>query len=123
MIEGRIKDVIVRGGDKISPGELESHLLTHPAVARVAVVGVPDEYHGERVCAFVVPDGEPPALNDLRQALQARGLADYKLPDRVEIIDALPLTGLGKVDKKRLAAGGVTPRPAASAQPLQGERR
>ncbi len=104
VIEGRIKDVIVRGGDKISASEVEGHLLTHPAVSRAAVIGVPDEYLGERICAFVVCDGEPPSLLDLKQALQERGLADYKLPDRLELIEAFPLTGLGKVDKKVLAA-------------------
>ncbi|MCY0935128.1 (2,3-dihydroxybenzoyl)adenylate synthase [Streptomyces sp. H34-S4] len=104
VIAGRIKDVIVRGGDKVSAGEVEGHLLTHPAVARAAVIGVPDEYLGERICAFVVADGEPPSLLDLKQALQGRGLAEYKLPDRLELIDAFPLTGLGKVDKKVLAA-------------------
>ncbi|MEV6669042.1 AMP-binding protein [Streptomyces sp. NPDC051162] len=123
VIEGRIKDVIVRGGDKISAGEVESHLLTHPAVARVAVVGIPDDYLGERVCAYVVADGAPPALNDLRQALQDHGLADYKLPDRLEVIDALPVTGLGKVDKKRLAARGRTPEPTPSTEEPRGARR
>lgn len=108
VIEGRIKDVIVRGGDKVSAGEVEGHLLTHPAVARAAVIGVPDEYLGERICAFVVADGQPPSLRDLKEALQIRGLAEYKLPDRLELVDAFPLTGLGKVDKKVLAAGLVT---------------
>ncbi|MEV4196301.1 (2,3-dihydroxybenzoyl)adenylate synthase, partial [Streptomyces toxytricini] len=119
VIEGRIKDVIVRGGDKVSAGEVEGHLLEHPAVARAAVVGMPDEWLGERICAFVVPDGEPPTLAGLKQALQLRGLADYKLPDRLELVDAFPLTGLGKVDKKTLAAGlaAAAHRPlAASAQ-------
>lgn len=108
VIEGRIKDVIVRGGDKVSAGEVEGHLLTHPAVARAAVIGVPDEYLGERICAFVVADGQPPSLRDLKEALQVRGLAEYKLPDRLELVDAFPLTGLGKVDKKVLAAGLAT---------------
>ncbi|MEU3771859.1 AMP-binding protein [Streptomyces sp. NPDC032472] len=105
VIEGRIKDVIVRGGDKISAPEVEAHLLTHPAVSRAAVIGVPDEYLGERICAFVVAEGEPPSLPGLKQALQERGLADYKLPDRLELVEEFPLTGLGKVDKKALAAG------------------
>ncbi|MEU6862310.1 AMP-binding protein [Streptomyces sp. NPDC046876] len=105
VIEGRIKDVIVRGGDKISAPEVEAHLLTHPAVSRAAVIGVPDEYLGERICAFVVADGEPPSLPGLKQALQEQGLADYKLPDRLELVEEFPLTGLGKVDKKALAAG------------------
>lgn len=103
VIEGRLKDVIVRGGDKVSAAEVEGHLLSHPAVDRVAVAPVPDPYLGERICAYVRPVGEPPTLVELRRALHARGIADYKLPDRLEIVDDLPLTGLGKVDKKALA--------------------
>lgn len=103
VVEGRIKEVIIRGGNKISAGEVEGHLLTHPAVERVAVVPIPDPYLGERICAYVRPNGEPPILPELRLHLQARGIADYKLPDRLEIVADLPLTGLGKVDKKVLA--------------------
>jgi 2,3-dihydroxybenzoate-AMP ligase len=103
VIEGRIKDVIIRGGNKISAAEVEEHLLAHPEVDRVAVVGVPDPYLGELVCAVVRPAGDPPSLGDLRQALHSRGLADYKLPDLLEIAADLPLTGIGKVDKTLLA--------------------
>lgn len=110
VIEGRIKDVVIRGGDKISAAEVEGHLLSHPGVLRAAVVGVPDEFLGERTCAYLVTAGEPPTLHDLKQALQQRGLADYKLPDRVEAIDALPLTPLGKVDKKALTLLAARPR-------------
>lgn len=105
VIEGRLKDVVVRGGDKISAPEVESHLLAHPGVAQVAVVGLPDEMLGEQICAFVVPRGEPPTLTELKHALHERGLAEFKLPDRVEFVAALPLTGLGKIDKKALVAG------------------
>jgi 2,3-dihydroxybenzoate-AMP ligase len=103
VIVGRLKDVIIRGGHKISAAEIEGHLLTHPAVDRVAVVAVPDHYLGERICAYVRPaDGAQPTLLALRDALHARGLADYKLPDRLELVADLKLTGLGKVDKKFL---------------------
>ncbi|MDV9169081.1 AMP-binding protein [Streptomyces sp. W16] len=105
VIEGRLKDVIIRGGDKVSAGEVEGHLLTHPEVDRAAVVPVPDEFLGERICAYVVPAaGGAPSLTGLRRALHERGIADHKLPDRLEIVDTFPLTGLGKVDKKVLAA-------------------
>ncbi|AWL41139.1 MULTISPECIES: (2,3-dihydroxybenzoyl)adenylate synthase [unclassified Streptomyces] len=104
VIEGRIKDVINRGGDKVSAPEVEEHLLAHPAVAEAAVVPVPDPFLGERIGAYVVPDGPPPALRELKEALHADGLADYKLPDWLAIVEALPLTGLGKVDKKTLTA-------------------
>lgn len=103
VIEGRIKDVIIRGGTKISAPEVEGLLLSHPSVARVAVVPIPDPYLGERICAYVQPAGEPPTLQDLRDALRERDIAEFKLPDRLEIVDALPLTGLGKIDKKLLA--------------------
>jgi 2,3-dihydroxybenzoate-AMP ligase len=105
VIEGRLKDMINRGGDKVSAAEVEGHLLAHPRVAQVAVVPAPDSVLGERICAFVVSNaGEPPTLPQLKASLIDRGLAGYKLPDRLELLDALPLTGLGKVDKKVLAA-------------------
>lgn len=108
VVEGRLKEVIIRGGNKISAGEVEGHLLTHPAVDQVAVVPIRDHYLGERICAYVQPSGEPPTLPELRLHLQARGIADYKLPDRLEIVAALPLTGLGKVDKKVLSDRAAT---------------
>ncbi|MFD7432255.1 (2,3-dihydroxybenzoyl)adenylate synthase [Streptomyces sp. NPDC059818] len=104
VIEGRIKDVIIRGGDKVSAAEVEGHLLALSSVARAAVVPYPDEYLGERTCAFLVPVDRPPVLAEIKAALEQRGLAAYKLPDRVEIVAELPLTGLGKTDKKVLAA-------------------
>ncbi|OIJ86707.1 hypothetical protein BIV24_25980 [Streptomyces colonosanans] len=115
VIEGRIKDMINRGGDKVSAGEVEEHLLAHPSVAEVAVVPVPDPFLGERVGAFVVPDGPPPVLGELKEALHGDGLADYKLPEWLAIVDKLPLTGLGKVDKKALAAGAAARIQAADA--------
>jgi 2,3-dihydroxybenzoate-AMP ligase len=102
VIEGRIKDVIIRGGNKIAAAEVEEHLLALPSVDRAAVVPVPDPRLGERICAYVRPCGDPPTLPELRAALLGRGIASYKLPDRLEIVADLPLTGLGKVDKKRL---------------------
>ncbi|MBF8191540.1 AMP-binding protein [Nonomuraea sp. K274] len=104
VIEGRLKDVIIRGGDKISAGEVEGHLLTHPRIARAAVVPVPDDFLGERIYAFLVAPGEQPGLPELKRTLHERGLAEFKLPDRVEFVEAFPLTPLGKVDKKVLAA-------------------
>jgi 2,3-dihydroxybenzoate-AMP ligase len=103
VIEGRIKDVVIRGGYKISADEIEGHLLEHPAIAGAAVIGIPDELLGERICAYLIPNGKPPALAEVKRALHERGLAAYKLPDRVVLVDSFPLTGLGKVDKKALA--------------------
>lgn len=106
VVEGRIKDVVIRGGDKVSATEVEGHLGAHPDVQQAAVVAMPDPVWGEKVCAYIVPaPGRPaPPMAALRRLLRARGLADYKLPDRVEVVDAFPLTGLNKVDKKALAA-------------------
>ncbi|MEJ3655425.1 AMP-binding protein [Actinomycetes bacterium KLBMP 9759] len=104
VIEGRLKDVVIRGGDKISAAEVESHLVAYPRVAAAAVVPVPDEFLGERTFAFLVADGPRTTLQELKRALRERGLAEYKLPDRVEYVEAFPLTPLGKVDKKVLAA-------------------
>jgi 2,3-dihydroxybenzoate-AMP ligase len=111
VVEGRLKDVVIRGGDKIAAGEVEGHLLSHPAIGGAAVVPVPDEYLGERTYAFLIADpaagGAVPALAELKRALHDRGLADFKLPDRVEYVGAFPLTPLGKIDKKVLAAAAA----------------
>lgn len=109
VIEGRIKDVVIRGGDKIAAGEVEGHLLAHPDVDRAAVVPVPDELLGERIYAFLVSRHDRPTLPELKRSLHERGLAAFKLPDRVEFVDAFPLTPLGKVDKKTLAAAAADP--------------
>ncbi|MFI0899075.1 (2,3-dihydroxybenzoyl)adenylate synthase [Streptomyces sp. NPDC020983] len=104
VVEGRIKDVVNRGGEKVPAAEVEDHLTAHPQVAHAALVGLPDPLLGERTCACVVPDGAAPSLADLACFLRDRGLAAYKIPDRLEIVGALPRTGAGKVDKRRLTA-------------------
>lgn len=102
VVEGRLKDVINRGGEKVSAGEVEDLLTGHPTVREVAVVAMPDAVLGERTCAWVVPRGEAPGLEELRSFLRTAGLADYKLPDRLELTDGLPHTKVGKVDKAEL---------------------
>jgi 2,3-dihydroxybenzoate-AMP ligase len=102
VVEGRAKDQINRGGDKIAAAELEDQLLSHPNVRDVAAIAVPDEVLGERICAVVVPRGEAPSLSGLTAFLRERGLAAYKLPDRLEIVASLPRTGLGKISKLAL---------------------
>ncbi|MDO0917216.1 (2,3-dihydroxybenzoyl)adenylate synthase [Streptomyces sp. DT2A-34] len=102
VVEGRAKDQINRGGDKISAEELENHILAHPGVHDAAVVGMPDETMGERTCAYLVPRGQAPAQRELAAFLTERGVAAYKLPDRVEVIEAFPRTSVGKIDKKAL---------------------
>ncbi|GGM06030.1 (2,3-dihydroxybenzoyl)adenylate synthase [Dactylosporangium sucinum] len=106
VVEGRAKDQINRGGEKIAAEEVENHLLTHPAVHDAAVVAVPDPYLGERSCAFVVVrDGVAPlTLPAVRRYLRERGLAGYKIPDRLQVLDAFPITGVGKVSRRELRA-------------------
>jgi 2,3-dihydroxybenzoate-AMP ligase len=110
IVEGRVKDVINRGGEKVSATELESHLLNHPAVQDASVVTVPNDRLGELTCAFVIPSGKAPTLGELRTFLRNQGVAAYKHPDRLEIVTAWPVTAVGKVDKKKLAALCTTPR-------------
>jgi len=102
-IDGRKKDIILRGGENISVPEVEDHLYQHPKIAQVSVVAMPDPVLGERACAFVVPSGdEPPTLRELADFLQGRGLAIQKVPERVEAVDDLPKNSTGKVQKFKL---------------------
>ncbi|MBD8499323.1 (2,3-dihydroxybenzoyl)adenylate synthase [Paenibacillus arenosi] len=102
VIEGRSKDQINRGGDKVAAEEVENHLLAHPAVHDAAVVAMPDEFLGERTCAFIITHDTAVTGNELKVFLRQRGLAAYKIPDRVEFMDEFPQTGVGKVSKKSL---------------------
>jgi fatty-acyl-CoA synthase len=110
-IEGRVKEMIIRGGENIYPREIELVLFSHPRVADVAVVGVPDEVWGEQVAAIVRPAGDPPpSAEELTDYCRAR-LAGFKTPRRWAFVDAFPLTGSGKVRKhvlrERLLAGAL----------------
>jgi acyl-CoA synthetase (AMP-forming)/AMP-acid ligase II len=99
-VTGRIKDMIIRGGVNISAAEVENHLLAHPGVAAAAVVAVPDRRLGERACAFIVARGEPPSLAELTGFLrQERRIAPQKLPEMLQIVESLPMTMTGKVQK------------------------
>ncbi|MEV0275794.1 (2,3-dihydroxybenzoyl)adenylate synthase [Streptomyces sp. NPDC050610] len=106
VVEGRAKDQINRGGEKVAAEEIENHILAHPAVHDVAIVSMPDDYLGERTCAYVVlRDGaEPIRPVAVKKFVRERGLAAYKVPDRVEFVEAFPQTGIGKISKKDLRA-------------------
>ncbi|WP_194825766.1 AMP-binding protein [Nocardia sp. XZ_19_231] len=104
VVSGRIKDVINRGGENISCDELEEHLLAHPTVRHAAAVGLPDASLGEKACVVLVVTGELPTLGEIKTFLTERGLATYKLPDLIRQADSLPLTAVGKIDKKALRA-------------------
>jgi fatty-acyl-CoA synthase len=101
-IVGRIKDMIIRGGENIYPREIEEFLYTHPAVADVQVVGVPDERYGEVVCAWIVPK-EPGALTEDDVVEFCRGrIARFKIPQYVRFVDEFPMTVTGKIQKFRM---------------------
>ncbi|WP_020659618.1 (2,3-dihydroxybenzoyl)adenylate synthase [Amycolatopsis benzoatilytica] len=103
-IEGRIKDLINRGGEKINAEEVESLLLRHPGIAAAAVVAMPDPRLGERSCAYLVVRGEPLALADVQRHFASLDVAKFKWPERVELLAEMPRTLVGKMDKKRLHA-------------------
>jgi cyclohexanecarboxylate-CoA ligase/acyl-CoA synthetase len=99
-ISGRLKDIIIRGGTNLSAAEVEDYVLAHPDVAQVAVVPYPDERLGERACAVVVPrPGAKPSLSDLTEFLRERRISLQKLPERLVLVDELPLNATGKVQK------------------------
>lgn len=100
VITGRKKDLIIRSGENLSPKEIEDVLHTHPAIVEAACVGMPHPRTGECVCAFVVTQaGQTITLADLDQFLRAAGLSRQKVPEHLELVDALPLSLQGKVQK------------------------
>jgi acyl-CoA synthetase (AMP-forming)/AMP-acid ligase II len=101
---GRIKDVVDRGGEKINAEEVEDVLNGHPAILASAVVAMPDPVYGERVCAFVIArlPGAALTLPMVCGYLQEVGLAKFKWPERLEVVDEFPLSASGKLSKKAL---------------------
>ena len=103
VVEGRKKDMINRGGEKISAEEIENLILSHDGVHMVAVVAMPDPVMGERSCAFVIlKPGRTLTLPELSAFLLDKRIAKFKLPERLELVQSFPLTGVGKVSKKDL---------------------
>ena len=102
--EGRLRDNVNRGGEKIGCEEVEGFVSRHPAVADAKLVAMPDPFYGEKGCVFIIPRPgmPPPDVKALGAFLTAQGLAKYKCPERVEIVDGFPLTRVGKVDKPAL---------------------
>ncbi|MBM4247465.1 MAG: AMP-binding protein, partial [Deltaproteobacteria bacterium] len=108
---GRADDVIVSGGENVTPEEVEAVLLGHPAVADAGVAGVADAEWGHVVCAWIVPrPGTEPTLTELRDGCSTR-LARHKLPRRLVLVSSLPRTPSGKL-KRRLLSGSLTAQPA-----------
>jgi 2,3-dihydroxybenzoate-AMP ligase len=104
IVEGRKKDLINRGGEKISAEEIENLILSHPAVQNVACVPVPDPNLGEKMCACVVLKSRfDLSLNELTDFLKGKEIAKFKLPERLEVFADFPVSTFGKVSKKALA--------------------
>ena len=104
VVEGRAKDLINRGGEKISAEEVENLILMHPAVENIACVPMPDRNLGEKMCAFVVlRQGRSLTLAELTTFLMTKEIAKFKLPERLELVAELPVSTFGKVSKKALA--------------------
>ncbi|ELK8308297.1 (2,3-dihydroxybenzoyl)adenylate synthase [Vibrio vulnificus] len=101
-VTGRIKDVIIRAGENIAADELEELLLSHPQIAQVAVFPLPDAHLGEKIAVAAVIRGPEIMLRDIRQFLQAKEIAAFKLPDELFAVKSLPKTAVGKIDKKRI---------------------
>lgn len=104
IVEGRAKDQINRGGEKIAAEEVEHYLLAHPAIHDAALVAIADDYLGERACACLVasPGSSELRLIDIKRFLRDSGLAEYKLPDQIRYYPELPKTSVGKISKKTL---------------------
>ena len=102
-VTGRIKDIIIRGGENISPAQVEDILRMHPSISDAAVIGAPDENLGELVCAYIQPaPGTQPDPQEIAAFMLGKGASRLLIPERFEFIDAIPVTQAGKSDKKAL---------------------
>ncbi len=100
---GRLKDIVKRGGENVNAAEVETLISGHPDVVLVAVIGMPDREMGERVCAYIQPrDGAKIDFAAIISHLKGLGASVLQFPERIEFVDAMPLTKVGKLDKRRL---------------------
>ena len=103
FVEGRLKDIINRGGEKISCEEVENYILGHPKIKNVCVVAMPDATFGEKACAFVIPvAGETIDLDEIKSFLLGRDIAKFKLPERLTIVREFPISPAGKILRREL---------------------
>jgi fatty-acyl-CoA synthase len=101
-IVGRIKDMVIRGGENVYPREIEEFLYSHPAITDIQVIGVPDEKYGEELCAWViVTDGQSVTTDDIREFCTGK-LAHFKIPRYVMVVDEFPMTVTGKIQKFKM---------------------
>jgi len=104
-ITGRIKDIIIRGGENISAVDIEKLISSHPGVEDVAVIGMPDKELGERICAYIQPASEIElSFQEIISFLKRKGASVLQLPERIEFVESIPLTKVGKADKEALRA-------------------
>src|ERR1022692_4277830 len=102
-VEGRLKDIINRGGEKISCEEVENYILSHPKIKNVCVVAMPDATFGEKACAFVIPvDGATIDLDEIKSFLLGRNIAKFKLPERLAVVQQFPISPAGKILRREL---------------------
>ncbi len=102
-VEGRLKDIINRGGEKISCEEVENYILGHPKIKNVCIVAMPDATFGEKACAFVIPvAGETVGLDEIKSFLLARKIAKFKLPERLTVVNEFPISPAGKILRREL---------------------
>lgn len=105
VVEGRKKDVIIRGGENVYPERIEDKLKAHPKVANCAAIGIPDERFGEKMCAVVqTVKGETIGFDEIASYLKVEGIAVFQMPERLEVVKGWPLTAVNKIDKRRLRA-------------------
>lgn len=121
-VEGRLKDLINRGGEKISCEEVENHLVAHRGIANACVVAMPDEKFGEKACAFVIlRPGAMLSFEEMKSHLLARKIAKFKLPERLEVVDTFPTSPAGKIlraELRRIVAGKIALEASAVSKPL-----
>lgn len=111
VISGRAKDIIIRKGENISPKEVEDFLVDHPNIAEVAIVGLPNAQTGERAYAAIIPKTRPgPDVSDLKTYLRALGVATFKIPEEVVLMDSLPKNDAGKVLKHQIRTSIISKR-------------
>ncbi len=104
VVQGRSTDHINRAGEKISAEEIEDHLLAHPQIFDAAVVSVPDNFLGERSCAFIIAEGEAPKPSAIKAWMRTRDIAVFKIPDQIVFVDEFVTTAVGKISRKELRA-------------------
>jgi fatty-acyl-CoA synthase len=101
-ITGRLKDMIIRGGENIYPREIEDYIFSHPKVAEIAVFGIPDEYYGEEIMAWIqLHEGETSTADEIRDYCRDH-IAHFKIPGHIWFVDEFPMTVTGKLQKFRM---------------------